>query len=94
MSERIEAAFAEAEASAEALRNQARTMRERLQELGAQPQALTAIEGAELQGLRASLVEAQAQLEDAIATTDAWASYGNEGGSHPADGDRAASDHR
>jgi len=83
MTERLDAAFAEAEAAATVLRSQARRIGERLQHLKARPRPLTASEREELQRLRVSLSEAQAQLAEVVATTDAWTSYGNEGGSHP-----------
>jgi len=82
MTERTEAAFAEAEAAAKVLRTEARKIGERLQHLSARNQPLTEGEGAELQRLRASLLEAQNQLAEVVSTLDAWTSYGNEGGSH------------
>jgi hypothetical protein len=86
MTERIDAALAEAEAAAKVLRTEARKIGERLQHLSARKQPLTAEEGAELQRLRSTLAEAQSQLAEVVAAMDAWTSYGNEGGANSAGG--------
>jgi hypothetical protein len=84
MTERVDSALAQAEAAAKILRTEARKIGERLQHLSARKQPLTVGEVAELQRLRASLSEAQAQLAEVVASMDAWTSYESEGGAEPA----------